>query len=62
MTASEITIRLGEHNLSSSTETSKTISRKVIEIIDHPSYNDNTLHNDISILKLASAVPVRIPT
>lgn len=57
-TASDIVIRLGEHNLSTGSETSKTITRRVSEIIDHSGYDDNTLYHDISLLKLSSPVPI----
>jgi len=57
MTASEITVLLAEHKLSNSGET-ELVTRSVSEIIEHSKYDDNTLVNDIALLKLESPVTV----
>ena len=58
LNASEVSIRLGEHDLSSTSETS-TVSRSVSRIIKHPNYQPGTELNDIALLKLSSPVNVR---
>lgn len=64
-TASEIVVRVGVHDLS--VAGGSTID--VAKIIDHPTYNKETLVNDYSILKLATPLtfsdkvrPVCLPT
>jgi len=54
-TAGQLSVRLGEHNLATSSESSD-ITRSVKSITSHPSYNDNTLVNDIALLELSSPV------
>uniref|UniRef100_A0A673GR79 trypsin n=1 Tax=Sinocyclocheilus rhinocerous TaxID=307959 RepID=A0A673GR79_9TELE len=49
---SSIQVRLGEHNIDVSEGTEQFISSQ--KIIRHPSYNSNTLDNDIMLIKLAS--------
>lgn len=63
-----ITVRLLEHDRSSTTE-SETITRKIAEIIKHSSYDPSNYNNDIALLKLDSDVefsdilqPVCLPT
>lgn len=71
--ASDIIIRLGEHQVSSTSETNLTISRNVAQIIVHANYNDSSVDNDIGLVKLSSPVvyskqinpaclPLRFPT
>jgi len=57
ITAAQLTVRLAEHNLASSTETNL-VTRSVSSIISHSQYNDNTMQNDIALLKLSSPVEV----
>jgi len=57
LSASALTIRLGEHRISITGETS-VVTRSVSQIIGHPSYNEDTLVNDIALLKLSSPVTV----
>merc|ERR1711872_564375 len=54
-TAGDLSVRLGEHNLASSSESS-TVTRGVRTIKAHQSYNDQTLVNDIALLELSSPV------
>lgn len=53
-TTSDVTVYLGRRyqQLPNANEESKTIS----QIINHPSYNSQTQDNDISLLKLSTAV------
>merc|ERR1712168_821888 len=53
----EISIRLAEHRLSTTSETSL-VTRGVSRIIDHANYEAGTELNDISLLKLSSPVEV----
>ena len=62
MDASQIKVRLGEHDFSSTTETSNTITRSVSKIINHAGYDDETMEHDIALLKLSSPVTVRNAT
>ncbi|XP_045138298.1 trypsin alpha-3-like [Portunus trituberculatus] len=55
--ASEITVRLAEHNLAISSETSVVV-RSVSQIINHPNYQSGSEKNDIALLKLSSPVTV----
>ena len=61
---------LGEHNYNSDTETN-TLRMGITMIKNHPNYNDGTLDNDFSMLKLKSEVdycsyphirPICLPT
>ena len=56
--ASEITVRLAEHDLSTDKETT-IVTRSVSQIIDHPEYDPDSKPHDISLLKLSSPVEVR---
>ncbi|XP_050987765.1 trypsin-3 [Labeo rohita] len=49
---SSIQVRLGEHNIDVTEGTEQFISSE--RIIRHPSYNSNTLDNDIMLIKLVS--------
>ncbi|XP_047485799.1 trypsin alpha-3-like [Penaeus chinensis] len=57
MRPSEVTIRLAEHRLSTSSETS-VVRRSVSEIIEHPDYQAGDEINDIALVKLSSPVKV----
>ncbi|XP_063599168.1 trypsin epsilon-like [Penaeus indicus] len=57
MRASDLTIRLAEHRLSTSSETS-VVSRSVSQIIEHPNYQPGNEINDIALVKLSSPVKV----
>jgi len=57
MRASDLTIRLAEHRLSTSSESS-VVSRSVSEIIEHPNYQPGNEINDIALIKLSSPVKV----
>nr|XP_027211158.1 transmembrane protease serine 9-like [Penaeus vannamei] len=57
MRASDLTIRLAEHRLSTSSETS-VVSRSVSQIIEHPDYQPGNEINDIALIKLSSPVQV----
>lgn len=48
-------VRFLEHDRSTANET-KTIERKVSQIIRHPRYNPGTYDNDIAMLKLSERV------
>ena len=50
---SALDVVAGVHDLTNSSGSQR---RDVIQIVVHPSYNDNTLVNDIALLKLASPV------
>ena len=54
---------LGDHDLASVGE--ETMPRKLVavsQIINHPSYNAQTLNNDIALLKLSEAVDLNVYT
>jgi len=53
--ASSMQVLLGEHDTKSSSET-KVVRKNVKRIIDHPSYNSNSLDYDFALLELDSAV------
>ena len=53
-------MRLGEHQLSSSTETSLTTSHDVAAIVAHPAYEEPK--NDVALLKLSTKVDTKIYT
>lgn len=55
--ASEITVRLAEHDLRTTSE-SNVVTRSVSQIINHPNYDAESERNDISLLKLSSPVQV----
>ncbi|KAK7084305.1 Transmembrane protease serine 6 [Halocaridina rubra] len=57
MNANDLTIRLGEHQLSTSRETSH-VTRSVSRIIGHSQYSPGDELNDIALLKLSSPVKV----
>ncbi|XP_066274542.1 trypsin-like [Branchiostoma lanceolatum] len=54
MSASSMTVVAGDHDLSRNEGTEQ--SRQVQQVIPHPNYNDNTLNNDIMLIKLSSPV------
>jgi hypothetical protein len=53
-------VRLGEHQLSSSTETSLTTAHDVAAIVAHPDYDQPK--NDVALLKLSTKVDTKIYT
>ena len=53
-------MRLGEHQLSSSTETSLTTAHAVAAIVAHPAYDEP--RNDLALLKLSTKVDTKIYT
>lgn len=53
-TTSGLAVVLGEDSLS--TSSSNQLSRSVSEIINHPSYDQDTYNNDISLLRLSDTV------
>ena len=53
-------MRLGEHQLSSSTETSLTTSHAVAAIVVHPAYDHPK--NDVALLKLSTKVETNVYT
>ncbi|XP_066978134.1 trypsin-1-like [Macrobrachium rosenbergii] len=53
----DLTVRLAEHRLSTSGETSL-VTRSVTKIIEHPRYIPGDEINDIALLKLSSSVKV----
>ena len=53
-------MRLGEHQLSSSTETSLTTAHDVAAIVAHPAYDQP--RNDLALLKLRTKVDTNIYT
>ncbi|XP_042870522.1 trypsin alpha-3-like [Penaeus japonicus] len=55
--AKELSVRLGEHILSNSSET-EVVTRKVAKIIEHPYYKPGDEINDIALLKLSSPVAI----
>jgi len=59
-TTANLEVRLGEHQRSSATETSLTVSIGVDKIVEHPGYDNPK--NDVALLKLASRVDTTIYT
>jgi len=57
LAASQITVRLGEHRISTTGET-QVVTRSVSRKIEHPNYSDSNLVNDIALLRLSSPVTV----
>jgi len=64
-----VTVALGEHNVKQDIETHKAQAIKVERIIRRSDYNENTINNDIAILRLAqdvvfndNVVPACLPT
>merc|ERR1711976_863421 len=57
MRASDLSVRLGDHDISTSSETNH-VTRSVSEIINHPRYQARTQKNDIALLKLSSPVTI----
>jgi len=55
----EISVVLGEHDYSITTETSDRIVREVADIIIHPNYKPSTSNNDIALVKLSEPVRLR---
>ncbi|XP_059480356.1 proclotting enzyme-like [Neocloeon triangulifer] len=65
---SRLTVRLGEYNIKSNTET-KHVEKKVKRLVRHRGFDSRTLYNDIAILTLDSPVtftsmirPICLPT
>ncbi|KAL0271283.1 UNVERIFIED_CONTAM: hypothetical protein PYX00_008423 [Menopon gallinae] len=48
----KLKVRLGEYDVTSTSESLRHEDRSVDKIILHPSFNNETLHNDIALLKL----------
>ncbi|XP_066942679.1 transmembrane protease serine 9-like [Macrobrachium rosenbergii] len=57
---SDFTVVIGEHDWSTTSETTATERRQVSNIIVHPQYNSATLDNDMALLKLSS--PISFPS
>lgn len=55
-TADGISVTLGDHSKYSSSETDKTVHKKVTEIILHENWDNITNDNDIALLRLESPV------
>lgn len=53
--ASDLVVVVGEHDLSSSSETEAEVFN-IAEIVNHPMYDDQTLANDIALLRLSSQI------
>ncbi|XP_066976093.1 trypsin-like [Macrobrachium rosenbergii] len=53
---SQFEVVLGEHDRSTSGETTQTIYRDISTVINHPSYDSVSQDNDIAILQLASPI------
>jgi len=53
--ASSIQVLLGEHDISDATETT-VVRKNVKRIIDHPSYNTNTLDYDFALMELDTPI------
>jgi len=53
--ASNLEVLLGEHDKTTSTETT-TVRMSLADVIDHPEYNGNTLENDFSLLQFQEHV------
>ena len=64
VSASDITVRLGEHDLASSTDTTILKDVKVKSIMNHESYKPATgsLNNDITVLELEEEVDINTYT
>merc|ERR1712055_604457 len=56
--ANDLNVRLGEHKISSSSE-SQTVTRRVSKIINHENYQGGSEINDIALLQLSSPVEFR---
>jgi len=56
--ASDLTVRLGEHQINSNSE-SQIVTRRVSKIIEHENYQGGSEINDIALLKLSSPVQFR---
>jgi len=56
--AADLNVRLGEHKISSSSE-SQTVTRSVSKIINHENYQGGSEINDIALLQLSSPVEFR---
>jgi len=51
----QLLVKLGDHDINTNSET-KTIDVKVAQIIKHKDFSQQTLHNDVAILRLAKPV------
>jgi len=56
--ASDVSIRLGDHTLSTTSESNQ-LTRSVSKIINHPNYQGGSEINDIALIKLSSPVNFR---
>jgi len=55
-TASNSDVVIGEHDWTSSTETTVKDRRSIFQTIQHPQYSSRTLNNDIALVQLASPI------
>ncbi|KAL7850297.1 hypothetical protein SRHO_G00196460 [Serrasalmus rhombeus] len=56
ITASQVTVYLGDQSLSNQGSNTNVVSRSVSKLIMHPDYSSSTHDNDITLLKLSSSV------
>ena len=54
---SQIRVRMGEWDFSSTTEPHEHVERKVIKKVVHPKYNFFTYENDLALVRLEKKVP-----
>ncbi|XP_037781911.1 trypsin-like [Penaeus monodon] len=55
MGASDLVVVVGDHDVTADDETNAQVFN-VAQIVNHPMYDDNTLENDIALLRLASQI------
>ncbi|KAL6476709.1 hypothetical protein MHYP_G00152080 [Metynnis hypsauchen] len=56
ITASQVTVYLGDQSLSNQGSNTNVVSRSVSQVITHPNYSSFTHDNDIALLQLSSSV------
>uniref|UniRef100_A0AAR2IJM9 Peptidase S1 domain-containing protein n=1 Tax=Pygocentrus nattereri TaxID=42514 RepID=A0AAR2IJM9_PYGNA len=56
ITASQVTVYLGDQSLSNQTSNPNVVSRSVSQLIIHPNYSSSTHDSDLALLKLSSSV------